>query len=202
MPHKNKAPLREVRAYSSEVRASPAPDEGGGLRFSGYAAMFDRWSEDLGGFRERIAPGAFSQAIQVDDIRALFNHNPDYVLARNRSGTLALSEDEKGLCFDLTAPDAQWARDLHKSVQRGDVSQCSFSFRVIRDEWRTVDGTDERTLLEVRLYDVSIVTYPAYEATEASARDALSAHKESLAPRQSGLNAIYSRKLDLKEKEF
>ncbi|NCB35628.1 MAG: HK97 family phage prohead protease [Clostridia bacterium] len=202
MPQIKKAPLREVRAYSSEVRASPVPEDGGGLHFTGYAAMFNVWSEDLGGFRERIAPGAFAQAIQIDDIRALHNHNPDYVLGRNRSGTLILQEDNKGLHFDVMAPNAQWARDLHMSVERGDVNQCSFSFRVIRDEWRTVDGQDERTLLEVRLFDVSIVTYPAYEATEASARDAFSAHKESLVPRQSGVNAIYSRKLDLKEKEF
>lgn len=201
MPDHQK-PLREVRAYSSEVRASPPTEDGGKLRFSGYAARFNSWSEDFGCFREQIAPGAFAHAIQADDVRALHNHNPDYVLGRNRSGTLTLREDDKGLFFDVLAPDTQWARDLRESVLRGDVNQCSFGFGVVKDEWRTVDGKDERTLLEVRLFDVSIVTYPAYPATEASARDIYSSYKETqAAPKQSGVNEVLRRKLELKSKE-
>ena len=98
---KPQAPLREVRAYSSEVRASPTAE--GEIRFTGHAALFNAWSEDLGGFREQVAPGAFTKAIQMDDVRALLNHNADYVLGRNRAGTLTLSEDDQGLHFDVLA---------------------------------------------------------------------------------------------------
>ena len=195
-----KTPAREVRAYSSEVRASPVQAEGE-IRFEGYAVMFNSWSEDLGGFREQVAPGAFSRALLTDDVRALVNHNPDMVLGRNKSGTLMLSEDERGLHFEVVAPDAQWARDLWQSVKRGDINQCSFGFTCLRDEWRTMEGKDERTLLECALHDVSIVTYPAYKATQASARDIYSAHLESNTRTRSGVTDILKRKLDLKEKE-
>lgn len=170
---------REVRTLGVEIRALEPARDGGPIRFGGYAANFGILSDDLGGFREQIAPGAFTASLGADDIRCLFNHDPNYVLGRNRSGTLRLSEDDQGLLFDVDAPDAQWARDLHISVQRGDVSQCSFSFDVIRDQWWTVDGGEERTLLEVKLADVSIVTYPAYPTTAVavrSARDVLEAH--------------------------
>ena len=198
---KPQAPLREVRAYSSEVRASPTAE--GEIRFTGHAALFNAWSEDLGGFREQVAPGAFTKAIQMDDVRALLNHNADYVLGRNRAGTLTLSEDEQGLHFDVLAPNAQWARDLRESVKRGDITQCSFGFTCTRDDWRTVDGKDERTLLEVRLHDVSIVTFPAYTAANVSARDIYSAHREALAKQERpGVAAVLRRKLDLKEKEW
>ena len=196
-----KTPTREVRAYSSEVRASPGQAEGE-IRFNGYAAMFNSWSEDLGGFREQIAPGAFTRALLTDDVRALVNHNPDRVLGRNKSGTLTLSEDERGLHFEVVAPDAQWSRDLRESVKRGDINQCSFGFTTLRDDWRTVNGKDERTLLECRLHDVSIVTYPAYEATQASARDIYHAHQEARSNAPSHVVAILKRKLDLKEKEL
>lgn len=195
-----KTPAREVRAYSSEVRASPVAAEGE-IRFEGHAALFNTWSQDLGGFREQVAPGAFSKAILTDDVRALVNHNPDMVLGRNKAGTLTLSEDERGLHFDIVAPNTQWARDLQVSVKRGDINQCSFGFTTIRDDWRTMGGKDERTLLELELHDVSIVTYPAYEATQASARDIYHAHQEAHPQKRSGATEILKRKLDLKEKE-
>lgn len=84
-------------------------------------------------------------------MRALYNHDPNYVLGRTSAGTLTLREDEKGLYFDVRAPDTQWGRDLYASVKRGDVNQCSFGFQVIADEWGTIDGMDTRTLKEVRL---------------------------------------------------
>lgn len=124
-------PKHEIRTAAVELRAIEPPEGGGELRFDGYAAEFNTFSPDLGGFRERIAPGAFAGSLTADDIRCLFNHDSNYVLGRNRSGTLRLTEDERGLHFDVNAPDAQWARDLHKSVQRGDVTQCSFAFDVI-----------------------------------------------------------------------
>lgn len=193
---------KEVRAFASEVRASPADGDAGGLRFEGYAALFNSWSQDLGGFREQIAPGAFSKALLADDVRALMNHDPNYVLGRNRSGTLTLQEDERGLHFDVRAPDAQWARDLYESVKRGDINQCSFGFMAIRDEWRTVDGMDERILQEVRLFDVSIVTYPAYESTSADVRSCAEVLAEHRAVHAAPARIRLMRmKLDLKEKE-
>lgn len=188
-------PKREIRTMCSEVRASPG--EGGGLRFSGYAARFNSPSEDLGGFIERIAPGAFAEAIRHDDVRALFNHDPNYVLGRNTAGTLELREDDNGLQMDIDAPDMQWVRDLHENVKLGNINQCSFAFTVEADEWeRGKNGApDVRTLKRVRLYDVSIVTYPAYEATSVSARS----YKETS---ERGKNDILRRRIDLKEKEW
>jgi HK97 family phage prohead protease len=198
-------PVMEVRAFSTEVRASPVEDGSGALRFEGYAALFNSWSQDLGGFREQIAPGAFTKALTADDVRALLNHDKNYVLGRNRSGTLVLTEDERGLRFEVTAPNTQWARDLAESVKRGDIDQCSFGFQAVRDDWRTADGIDERTLMEVRLFDVSIVTYPAYLDTNANVRscaEVFAEHREAApagAPARVGLMRM---QLDLKKKEM
>lgn len=163
--------VKEIRTICHEVRASP--DEGKSLHFDGYAAIFDIWSEDLGGYREKIAQGAFKNALaRGDDVRVLFNHDPNYVLGRTSAGTARLSEDEKGLRFEVDAPDAAWARDLRESVRRGDINQCSFAFYLKEESWKQgTDGQlDERTIMDVELVDVSIVTYPAYKATSASAR--------------------------------
>ena len=159
--------IREQRNHNAPVRASPGEE----LRLTGYAAVFNTASEDLGGFTEEIAPGAFRDNIITNDVRALWNHNPDYVLGRNKAGTLTLTEDGIGLLFDVRLPDTQWAKDLHESVRRGDVDQCSFGFIVLEDAWRTVDGQQRRTLKRVQLLDVSAVTYPAYEATTLAARN-------------------------------
>lgn len=133
----------------------------------GHAAVFNKLSVDLWGFREKIAPGAFSDAVKEDDVRALFNHNPDYILGRNKAGTLRMAEDDKGLAIEIDPPDTQVARDLMVSIGRGDITQMSFAFSLVMDEW---DYTDRerpvRTLKKVKLYDVSPVTYPAYEDTD------------------------------------
>lgn len=160
---------RRIVDAQLEVRAAQdAP-----AKLIGYAAVFNRDTVIAGYFRERIAPGAFSAAIQEDDVRALFNHDPNFVLGRTTSGTLALSEDETGLLYEVDPPDTQIARDLMTSIKRGDVSQSSFGFQVVREEWRTPENRAElptRTILEARLFDVSPVTYPAYEETTAEAR--------------------------------
>jgi HK97 family phage prohead protease len=137
----------------------------GGVQIEGHAAVFNRFSQDLGGFVEQVAPGAFAKTIQEADVRALYNHDPSMVLGRNKSGTLDLSEDNIGLHYRVKLPDTTYARDLAISMERGDVSQSSFGFRVIPggDEWSfTEQDYPLRTLRELQLMDVSPVTYPAY----------------------------------------
>lgn len=143
---------------------------GSPAKISGHSAVFNTLSEDLGFFRERIRPGAFTNTIKKDDVRALFNHNPDHVLGRTKSGTLALSEDQRGLFMEAKPPDTQVARDLVTSIKRGDIDQQSFQFEVLNSDWLTEDGLEIRELIEVKLYDVSPVTFPAYIATDVEVR--------------------------------
>jgi len=138
-------------------------------RIVGHAAVFDVIG-DGGYFRERIAKGAFEKSIVNDDVRALFNHSPDYVLGRNTAGTLVMREDEKGLFVQIDPPDTQFARDLMTSISRGDISQMSFGFEIIDEERTKGEGgeLDLYTLREVRLWDVSPVTFPFYKQTDVS----------------------------------
>jgi len=143
-------------------------------RVVGHAAVFNKLSEDLGGFREQITPGAFKEAIKEDDIRALFNHDPNFILARNKSGTLSLKEDSEGLAIEFEPPDTQAGRDLVISLDRGDVDQMSFGFSVKPNgqNWgEDKEGNVIRTLTNVRLFDVSPVVFPAYLQTDVAKRD-------------------------------
>lgn len=168
---------RRVITNEFEVRSGPT----GKPYVEGYAAVFNRSSQNLGGFTEQVAPGTFAKTIQEADIRALFNHDPAYVLGRNKAGTLALAEDSTGLSYKIDLPDTTFARDLATSMERGDINSSSFSFRVIKDSWG-FDSEDfpQRTLNEVALLDVGPVTFPAYlDATSNIAQrayDALSAN--------------------------
>lgn len=146
----------------------------GKRRIVGHAAVFNQLSEDLGGFREQIAPGAFAEAIKNDDVRALYNHNPDHVLGRNLAKTLKLEEDARGLAIEIDPPDTQVARDLIVSLERGDVNQMSFGFSVRPNgqNWAQNDaGESIRTLTRVRLWDVSPVAFPAYPSTDVGVRE-------------------------------
>lgn len=170
---------RETRVVDVQVEARS--DDGAPTRLVGYAALFNRDAVISGLFRERIAPGAFTQAVVRDDVRALFNHDANFVLGRTTSGTLTLSEDGQGLQYDVVPPDTTWARDLMVSVQRGDISQSSFAFSVDDEAWDYSGGDlPLRTVTRATLYDVSPVTYPAYEATSVSARSAAEAAKAVL----------------------
>ena len=146
----------------------------------GHASVFDSWSETLGGifpFKEIVRKGTFTETIKVDDIRALFNHDPNFVLGRNKAGTLELEEDEIGLRVVITPPDTSWANDLIKNLRRGDISQMSIGFIVLEDTWGTQDGIDIREIKKVQLFDVSIVTYPAYTQTDVGVR-AMESYKD------------------------
>jgi HK97 family phage prohead protease len=149
-----------------ELRVEKDADKGTTL--TGYAAVFDTLSVDLGGFRETIAKGTFSESLQ-GDVRALWNHDSNHVLGRTKSGTLKLAEDAKGLRVEIHPPES--AAPFVESIRRGDVDQMSFGFKTVTDEWETDEnGQTTRTLLKADLYDVSPVTFPAYPATEVSAR--------------------------------
>lgn len=146
----------------------------------GHASVFDSWSETLGGifpFKEIVRKGTFTETIKNDDIRALFNHDPNFVLGRNKAGTLELEEDEIGLRVVITPPDTSWANDLIKNLRRGDISQMSIGFIVLEDTWGTQDGIDIREIKKVQLFDVSIVTYPAYTQTDVGVR-AMESYKD------------------------
>jgi HK97 family phage prohead protease len=159
-------PLSELRVIAAEEE-----EAGGRPRIRGHAAVFNSPSEDLGGFIEVIHPGAFKKTIQEADVRALQNHDPNRVLGRRRAGTLSLEEDDRGLRFEIDPPAATWAEDLIVSMDRGDVDQCSFGFEPVRQEWETLEGGGlRRHLWEVRLFDVSVVTFPAYPETSAEVR--------------------------------
>jgi len=179
----------EYRAVDAEVRAA------GDSKIEGYASVFNRDSLPIMGFfTEEVAPGAFQETIGQDDIRGLINHDPQYILGRNKSGTMRLAEDSKGLHYEIDLGGQTFARDLYESVKRGDVSQSSFGFRTVTDEWQTKDGMDHRVLRKVKLYDVSPVTFPAYTQTEVVARQIDSR----------ALNALmkFSRKVSLTEADL
>lgn len=163
---KNTVEAMEYRTIGDELRV----DGEGGKLLIGHAAVFNQKSLPMYGFQEQVMPGAFKKTIQESDIRALWNHNPDRVLGRNKAGTLELEEDKKGLAAKITPPDTQWAKDLRESIRRKDVTQMSFGFRTIKDSWHMEDGMPTRDLEEVRLFDVSPVTYPAYPTTDISCR--------------------------------
>jgi HK97 family phage prohead protease len=185
---------------ATELRTS---EDSGVRHIIGYAAVFNSLSEDLGGFREKIAPGCFGRAIKDCDVRALWNHNSDCVLGRNKSGTLALSEDAHGLKIDCTPPDAQWARDLMTSIDRGDIDQMSFGFSTITDSWGMEEGQDVRTLVDVDLYDVSPVTFPAYPDTQVAVRSKETWKKDNTEPDSNGFfdkHSIMRRRINQKEK--
>lgn len=153
-----------------DVEARQADD--GTMTLRGYAAVFNEASVPLP-FIETIAPGAFRKTLsETPDVRLLVNHS-GLPLARTKNGTLTLTEDDRGLYMDAQIADTTEGRDLYKLVERGDVDQMSFAFRVIRQKYN--EDRSQRTLTELSLADgdVSVVTYPAYPTTSVEAREAL-----------------------------
>jgi uncharacterized protein len=157
---------REYRATRElELRQEP----GEPLKIRGYAAVFDQLSEPLFGFRERILPGAFKKSVDAD-VRALVGHDPSQIIGRTKSGTLTLREDQHGLYTEIDPPNTQLGRDTVESIKRGDLDQMSFGFQVVSDKWKHEDKELIRELVEVDLFDVSVVAFPAYSQTEVSVR--------------------------------
>jgi HK97 family phage prohead protease len=162
--------MAKIENRTNEVKFELRQAENGdGMTFTGYAAVFNAPSQPLP-FIERIAPGAFKRSLKArNDIKLLWNHDTGAVLGSTRAGTLKLEEDSYGLRVTATLPDTSLGKDVRTLVQRGDVSAMSFGFSVPAngDSWNT-DGT-ERTLRSVRIHEVSIVAFPAYEQTAGTA---------------------------------
>ncbi len=159
---------RFLTLEKAEIRAQKGEK---GTVLTGYAAKFDRLSQDLGGFVEKIDKKAFERCLQRCDVRALKNHDPAMLLGRTKSGTMELSTDDEGLRYVITLPDTQIGRDLVTEIERGDIDGSSFSFTTEPDGDSWDDSTDPptRTLMNIRdLFDVGPVVYPAYLDTEAS----------------------------------
>lgn len=175
---KGKKVDKEIRVLTTtlEVRAD---EEGESKGLTGYAAKFNEESKPLRDwwgdeFVEVISPGAFRNSLENNTIKALYNHNPDYVLGSTKSGTLKLEEDDIGLRFELDLPNTQIANDLYEGVKRGDIDGVSFGFRVKEDKWTEVKMDDGwktiRTLREIDLIEISPTAFPAYEQTEVDCR--------------------------------
>jgi HK97 family phage prohead protease len=159
----------ERRAFKTlELRRA---DKEGASTIEGHAAIFNRLSEDLGGFREVVLPTAFRRALLgEDDVRALVDHDSAKIIGRLRAGTLTLRQDDDGLFVIIKPPNTTVGRDITESIGRGDVDSMSFGFRTIGDHWETHDGEEVRYLDEVELFEVSPVTYPAYTDTDIAVR--------------------------------
>lgn len=162
---------RFLSMQGAELRADDT-----GHKLTGYAAVFNVEAIITGAWREEVAPGAFAKTIFEHDIRALWNHNDNIVLGRKKAGTLKLSEDGHGLLTEIDPPDNEWGRPVFDAVKRGDVTGMSIQFRAIKQEWtKPPEGSPDlpkRTLREAKLYDVSPVTYPAFESTSIGTRAA------------------------------
>lgn len=161
---------RRFYAHPVEYRED---DEG---TIEGIASKVNKWY-DLGWFEERIAKGAFDDVLKNDDVRALFNHDPNLVLARTKSKTLNLSVNKTGdLVYGYKTPDRQYAKDLENTIRTGDVDQSSFAFRVKEETWEWASDDedlkkDRRTITKIeKLFDVSPVTYAASPSTKVAAR--------------------------------
>ena len=161
---------RQVRSAASKFETR---EDGNELKIEGYFAVFNSIYQIFDDLSESVAPGAFDDTLG-DDIRALINHDSSLVLGRNTAHTLELRQDEHGLWGSITInPNDQDAMNLYARVQRGDVDQCSFGFDILSEDYDVRDdGSVHWTIKKVRLYEVSVCTFPAYEETNVKARSA------------------------------
>lgn len=167
--------MGEERRAAYQVRAAQSifqtrADENGKLFISGYFAVFNSEYEIWPGAVEMVAETAFDEALSAD-IRCLIDHNTRLVLGRNKAGTLALKVDSRGLWGEVEInPKDQDAMNLYERVKRGDVDQCSFGFEILDEEFQDLGDSVRWIIKKVKLYEVSVVTFPAYEETSVTAR--------------------------------
>ena len=161
--------IKDIERRASALGVETRADGDSKKTLVGYAALFNSDTQIGDWFIERIAPGAFDEAIK-GDVRALIDHDTGRVIGRTKSKTLRLKTDDKGLGVEIVVPDTVDGRDLLTLVERGDISGMSFGFRVTKQEWDETGNIPVRTILEVELFEVSAVAFPAYEDTEIGAR--------------------------------
>lgn len=181
-----------------ETRFEVREDDEGPL-IVGHGAVFDTESVDLGGWREVIAPGAFTQSLRDHrDVLSCFNHSPHYVLGRTTARTLRVAEDLDGLVYEARPPDTQWARDLVVSLKRKDIRGSSFAFDAVKVEWGQSerDGAPLRTVVKARLYELGPVTFPAYPSADSGVRSLLDELGEEAGIDFRGLAGIMARRRD------
>lgn len=167
--HKKAKTDREQRACIRGVELRSADGKPGTL--VGYGAVFNSWSDDLGGFREMIRPGAFDKTLSESlDIKSRFDHDYRTLLGRTSSKTLRLSVDDVGLRYEVDIPDTSDGRDVAELVRRGDVVGSSFEFMSVKDEFRTEGDEVRREIHEMKLFEVGPVIDPAYPAATVSVR--------------------------------
>ena len=165
---------RDLMGGRADVRVVSRKD--GPEHIQGYAAVFYDGTEETE-FRlwddlvERVMPGAFDRALdENDDVRGLFNHNADNILARTSAGTMSLSVDDTGLLYDMQPADTAIADTVIKNIRAGNIKGSSFAFEITEEGWRKEAGQEVREIRGVRLFDVGPVTFPAYEGTKAFMR--------------------------------
>lgn len=177
---------RDFKTSFNITRQETNPNE---LIIEGYFALYEQETELFEGSYEIITKGAFNNTLG-NDIRALWNHNTQYVLGRNKSGTLEVKTDDKGLFGVIKLPPTQYAQDLFNLVQRGDVDQCSFGFNILSEDLEELASGGYRWRInEIDLHEISVVTFPAYENTSVKARS-----KE--------IKDIQERKIEQRKKEL
>lgn len=175
-----KNPEKLTVSFAMPHASAFAKEEGEKRMISGYAATYDAFSEDMGGYRTRLAKGCFDRVLQASDCRFLFNHDPNLLFGRTKSGTLRLVGDDKGLRFENDHPRGAIADQYYDMVARGDMDGCSFTCDIDIDQWDFSGETPIRTLVGLSmLYDVGPVTYPAFSQTLAVSH-ALEAARASL----------------------
>ena len=175
MKPEDKREIRRVSIPLSDVEWRKSGD-GQSMTVAGHAAVFNRLSHDLGGFREKISPGAFTEVLdRSPDVHLLWDHDTALVLARTTNKTLDLREDPQGLHYWARVAPTSYASDLQVLMERGDVDQASFAFTVAQDEWHADDEENiTRTITRVgELYDVTITAQGAYPQTDSSLRSLL-----------------------------
>lgn len=194
-------PALKLNVISSEADADQINDVGA---LEGVALFWNSLSEDLGGFRERFARGAFAESLENDDPKVIWQHDRKQVFGRVRRGTAQIWEDEEGLKYVATPPDAMWAKDALESIRRGDVDQNSFSFLVLTggERWNRENGTMVRTVTKARLLEVGPQTEPAYLDTTVAVRSLERANRERVVRAPHADLDLRLRRLNLKMKQL
>lgn len=160
---------KEVRKLTNTIEVRSEQDSSENI-IVGYALKFNSWSENLGGFRERISPDSLD-GTDMSDVRALIDHNSSQIIGRSKVGTLKLEVDDIGLKFRCQLPNTTYANDLMENLRNGNINQCSFAFQIDEDgediEYNDTLNIYDRTIKRIKsLFDVSVVTYPAYSNTD------------------------------------